>query len=111
MDFNEYSKQARTTAMYKGAGSYRGVTYCVLGLAGEAGEVAGKFSKCNRDDDDTITPERREQLLDELGDTLWFADRLSEELHSSLEEVAKRNLAKLADRKDRGHIQGSGDVR
>ena len=111
MDFSEYSEKAGTTAAYKGSGTYRGLVYCAFGLLGESGEIAGKLSKCNRDNDEVITPEMRVKILSEIGDTLWFMDRLCKELDSTLAEVALDNLAKLADRKARGVIQGSGDNR
>jgi len=47
-------------------------------------------------------------MLDELGDTLWFAAALAYELGTTLEDVAKSNLAKLAARAEKGTIRGDG---
>lgn len=112
MKFSQYSDIAASTAIYpeKDTGSVMAVAYCALGL-GEAGEVQGKVKKIIRDDSGVVSVERAEALLDECGDVLWYLDRLSSELGSSLEEVANRNLDKLLARKVNGTLQGSGDNR
>jgi len=111
--FNRYSEDAAATAIYPGHGDeeMRGVNYCVLGLVGEAGELANKLKKVHRDDQGYLYKETSDALIDELGDVLWYVDRLAAELGSSLAEVALRNIEKLHDRKDRGEIGGSGDNR
>ena len=111
MDLNEYQQTARKTAIYPAKGELLGLLYCVLKLNGEAGEVAEKLGKCLRDEAGKISLERREALILELGDVLWYVANLAEELQMDLEVVAQRNLAKLADRKSRGTLQGSGDAR
>lgn len=110
MKLREYSTQAGATAIYPGRGGFVGLLYCALGL-GEAGEVQGKVKKILRDDNGEIGNEKRVQILGELGDVLWYVDRLAAELGSDLEGVARMNLAKLADRAERGVLTGSGDNR
>lgn len=112
MKMNEYMDETFNTALYPGAneGTVEAVVYCGLGL-GEAGEVQGKIKKIIRDDGSVITDEKREVILDELGDVLWYAARLAKELGSDLETVAQKNLDKLADRRARGVVTGSGDNR
>ena len=82
------------------------VTYPAMGLANEAGEVLGKVKKIIRDG-----TYNREDIVDELGDVLWYAAALARDLDVSLTEVAHRNLEKLASREKRGTLQGSGDKR
>lgn len=108
MNFDEYQQLASTTAKYP---SHSGLTYTVLGLASEAGEVAGKLKKAIRDSDGTVSPERREQLLAEVGDVLWYVAMVAMELNATLSSVAEANLDKLLDRKARGVIGGDGDTR
>ena len=55
MDFNEYQKQSRKTALYLEKDLK--ITYPILGLCGETGEVAEKFKKLYRDSNGMITPE------------------------------------------------------
>lgn len=87
-------------------GSTYALAYLALGLNGEAGEVAEHIKKYIRDSHvDTGA------VIKELGDTLWYLARLADELGYTLEEVAELNLLKLADRKERGVIGGSGDER
>ncbi|HEY6740396.1 MAG TPA: nucleoside triphosphate pyrophosphohydrolase family protein [Actinopolymorphaceae bacterium] len=87
------------------------IVYPTLGLANEAGEVAGKVKKIFRDRRGVITDEDREALTLELGDVLWYLSELCTRLGIRLEDVAARNVAKLADRASRGVIRGDGDVR
>ncbi|MBI2476609.1 nucleoside triphosphate pyrophosphohydrolase family protein [Candidatus Uhrbacteria bacterium] len=109
MTFQEYQIRARETAMYPDAGS--NFVYPTLGLANEAGEVAGKVKKIFRDDNGHVTPERLEDIKGELGDVLWYTAQVASEFKLSLEDIASANLTKLASRKQRGVLQGSGDNR
>lgn len=113
----EYEARVAEFAIYPhaGEGSVGSLVYCVLGLNGEAGEVAEKLKKLFRDEQATMATElsegARQALLLELGDVLWFVTRTATELGLSLEEVAKANIDKLASRAARGRLAGSGDNR
>ena len=102
MNFNEYQKIARSTAIYPK--EYK-VIYPALGLCGEAGEVAEKVKKNIRDG----------KSLDgvglELGDVLWYISALADDLGVTLEEIAQANVDKLSSRMKRNKINGSGDNR
>lgn len=87
------------------------IVYPTLGLVNEAGEVAGKVKKIFRDRQGVITDADREALTLELGDVLWYLSELCTRLGIRLEDVAARNVAKLADRAARGVIRGDGDMR
>ena len=58
-----------------------------------------------------ITDEERKLLRDELGDIQWQLAGLAHVMGFSLEEVAEKNLEKLASRKQRNLIDGDGDER
>ena len=109
MDFNDYQSKSRKTAGYPAIG--HPVIYPVLGLANEAGEVAGKIKKVFRDRGGEISEETREALKAELGDVLWYIAQVATELNLSLDEIAEHNIAKLYDRLERGKIRGEGDNR
>ena len=108
MDLNDYQKAARRTAIY--AEDHR-VIYPALGLASEAGEVAGKIKKVLRDEAGDFARAPVEAIKDELGDVLWYVAVLAGDLGLSLDEIAASNLAKLGSRHDRGRLAGSGDLR
>lgn len=115
---NDYQSIAHTTASYPSGriglddtNHIVGYIYPALGLAEEAGEVAGKFAKAVRDNGGVIDAERREAIIKELGDVCWFVAELCTVLNIDLEDVMQKNLDKLASRKNRGVIHGEGDNR
>ena len=85
----------------------------VLGLAAEAGEVAGKIEKIIRKDGTYWATSKSEILdvVDELGDALYFLTLTALSLGYSLEDIMRRNNTKLADREERGVIIGFGEKR
>jgi NTP pyrophosphatase (non-canonical NTP hydrolase) len=103
MNFNEYQKQAFTTATAESQNIY----YMTMGMTGEAGEIANKIKKVMRDGKKLDI----EDMKHELGDVLWYVAGLATLLNISLEDVADSNIHKLASRKARGVIGGSGDNR
>lgn len=109
MNFKEYQKKSRKTAIYPKKG--KNFIYPTLGLAGEAGEVAEKIKKVLRDKDGRIDQNTREEMSKELGDVLWYISQLATELGLSLEKVASGNIEKLKSRQKRGKLKGSGDNR
>ncbi len=109
MDFTTYQAKSRRTAKYPAIG--HPVIYPTLGLANEAGEVAGKVKKIFRDKGGVIGEPEREALKGELGDVLWYIAQVCTELEISLDEVAEGNIEKLYSRLERGKIGGDGDDR
>ena len=114
--FDEYQEQcANEFAFYPGM-----LIYPALGLAGEAGEVVEKVKKLVRDDEmpldegfntSEIDAEKRMAIAYELGDVMFYVAMIADDIDYTLGEIAEMNLHKLADRKNRGHLRGSGDNR
>lgn len=113
LTFEDYQLQAPSTAIYPGAGTgnLMAVVYTALGLANEGGETAGKVKKILRDSKGVLSEESRKSIADEIGDVLWYAALLADEIGWSLEKIASNNLDKLSDRNNRGVLGGSGDNR
>lgn len=117
-NINEYQLKAHSFSEYgdpfvtSGEGDIS-CSYCypVMGLAEEAGEVAGKFAKALRDNNGIITDERKEEIIKELGDVTWFVAEICTLLDVSMGDVMQRNIEKLTSRKNRNVIHGSGDNR
>lgn len=110
MEFDEYQHLSQRTNKYQ-AGFEKRVC-CALGIASEAGEVAGKVDKCIRKNHNTdFTDEQKKEIAKEMGDVLWFLTGLADELGYTLKEIAQMNIDKLADREKRNVICGSGDNR
>lgn len=109
MEFNEYQSISRQTARYPKIGEK--FIYPVLGLVGEAGEVAEKVKKLMRNDGGHIDEEFKRLLKKELGDVLWYLSQIASEFDLSFDEVARHNLDKVLDRQARGVIESKGDER
>lgn len=109
MNFNEYQKRSRKTAIYLGKG--KNFVYPVLGLVGESGEVAEKIKKVLRDKKGILDEKRKREIKKELGDVLWYLAQIAAELGLSLNEIASANIKKLESRKKRNKLHGSGDNR
>ena len=104
LTFNQYQEEAQKTAIYP---KDKALEYLSLGLASEAGELTGKIAKWYRKDN--TFPKR--EVIDELGDVLWFVSELARFLDTDLSAVADLNRKKLTSRMERGVIKGSGDNR
>jgi len=87
------------------------LVYPILGLVGEAGELANKVKKWGRDNAGKVSEDQTDALADELGDTLWYVAATSTGLQMDLDGIAEANLSKLYSRQQRGTLQGNGDNR
>jgi len=68
MDFNDYQKISRQTAIYPNLNN--NFIYPTLGLCGETGEVAEKIKKIIRDNSGVADQARIDDIKKELGDVL-----------------------------------------
>jgi NTP pyrophosphatase (non-canonical NTP hydrolase) len=109
MHGNEYQVKALETAVYPQIGE--NLVYPVLGLTGEAGEVAEKVKKVIRDEDGILTDSSRDAIALELSDVVWYVAVLAHELDYTLDEIFEMNLNKLSSRSKRGTLKGNGDNR
>jgi NTP pyrophosphatase (non-canonical NTP hydrolase) len=110
MTFEEYQKQALTTVISSND-SFKDSLHWVLGINGEAGEVAEKIKKIIRDKNGVMSKQDKLELGKELGDVLWYLAVFAHDLGLSLDKIAAENLDKLQSRKARGVLGGAGDNR
>jgi len=110
MTFNEYQKKAKTTLLSSGD-ELLDVLHMALGISGESGEVSEKLKKIIRDNNGDLSRLDLESLKKELGDVLWHLAVMAELLSISFDEIATLNIEKLASRKKRGVLKGSGSDR
>jgi NTP pyrophosphatase (non-canonical NTP hydrolase) len=109
MTFDEYQIKALATARNKDARDE--YFHLVMGLVGEAGEIAEKAKKLVRDQNSDLSLIDTDDITKELGDVLWYIAVMAEYLGIPLDDVATKNISKLASRKQRGVISGNGDDR
>lgn len=115
MSLNDYQKKAMQTATL----TVENEAYMLLGLTAEVGELMDKYAKGVRNQSMKIYKDRiipgsevdTESIKKEVGDCLWFIAGICYINNWNLEDIAKLNLDKLADRKKRGVIVGNGDNR
>ena len=112
MNFIEYQEKSRKTWLFE---HNNDELRAVLGLVGESGEVAEKYKKKLRCDEKYLGPEGdfvfRMEMMQEVGDVLYYLARLCDYSGFSLMDVAIENINKLQSRKKRGKLKGSGDSR
>jgi NTP pyrophosphatase (non-canonical NTP hydrolase) len=97
MTLNEYQALAQRTSN-RALDRHGHLINGVLGLAGESGECADLVKKrCYQDGRDICA-----DLVDELGDVMWYVAETAAALGVSLEEVAVRNVEKLRERYPQG---------
>lgn len=97
MQLNEYQELAQRTSrkdISKDDHLFNGI----LGLAGEAGECADLVKKHYFQDGREVYMD----LIDELGDVLWYVVEAVSALDLTLEEVAQHNVDKLRKRYPEG---------
>lgn len=73
-----------------------------LGLTGEAGEFADHVKKIILHGKDDFFPERREKMILELGDVMWYVMQACRGLDISLDEIVQMNIEKLSNRHNEG---------
>lgn len=101
----EYAEFVNSTCWYVHAdeGNAKEMAYVLAGVAGEAGETLDTFKKIIREagfDDDggfiqLLSEGQGEDLVDELGDVLWYVVRACKVLNISLETLMMLNTLKL----------------
>ena len=108
MENKEYQEKAHSFAVYKDS------LYPILGLAEEAGEVAGKVAKhlrsVGRLNADAPDAPFAEALRKEIGDVCWFVAEICTMYGWSLGDVMQENIDKLTERKATNTICGSGET-
>lgn len=72
-----------------------------MGLSGEAGEVVEHIKKVYYQDQ----PFNREKVVEELGDVLWYVDKMRREVGASWEEIMDGNIGKLSRRYEKGRYE------
>lgn len=102
------------TAVYPEAGQHTNfeLNYLIIGLVGEAGELANKWKKLLRagemnigfDQPINLTQTQVNTLLDEAGDTLWYLARVLKTLGYSFDQLSDINVTKLTNRKVEGQL-------
>lgn len=110
MTLEEYQQRALTTVI-SSDDEFKDLLHWVLGINGEAGEVAEKIKKIIRDKNGEVSDEDKTELAKEIGDVLWYLAVLAHHLGFSFDDIAQQNLDKLKSRKQRGVLGGTGDNR
>lgn len=103
MRMNDYQTKAMGTLLE----SANNAPYMLLNLSSEVGELHSLFAKNQRDGGDLDW----NLVKKELGDVLWQVAGCAHVFGYKLEDIAQQNLDKLAARKIKDTLKGSGDER
>jgi len=93
MSFEEYQQKASRTDNLRDDKTLNILNAC-MGMVGESAETLEHVKKAMFQGHE-LDPAK---LIDEAGDTLWYIAKLARVLGTSLEEIAKFNIAKLEKR-------------
>jgi len=97
MTLNEYQELAQRTTIPT-LDDYGHLMNGLLGLAGEAGECCDLAKKHFYQDGREI----RNDLLDEVGDVMWYIAEIASAMGVTLEDIAQHNVDKLRKRYPQG---------
>ena len=115
MTLNEYKKKMMTDyrVPLNKLDTLGRLLYAALALNGEAGEVAEKVKRIARGDagHQNATEDIKNGIALELGDVLYCACMVAEELGLDMDYIMDQSEAKFAGRAARGTLKGEGDVR
>lgn len=103
-----YLQFCRSTALYPNINN--NWQYTLIGLVGEIGELSNKLKKVIRDNNGIITPDKRKECIDELGDVFWYLIMLCDEMKINPSDVIQNNIAKLTKRKETNTIHDIGRI-
>lgn len=95
MDLNDFQREANRTDQRPG-NEEGALLFPVIGLSSEIGSLVRHVKKRLRDGD--AHELFSDEMAEELGDVLWYVANLAEKLGLDLDEVARRNLRKVAGR-------------
>lgn len=119
LTLNEYQQRAMTTCLP----SCDNISYMLLNLVGEVGELTSKVAKAIRKGDVYINDNKlcvsehfapmflewSEEVMKEVGDCLWQLSGFCSAMGWTLNDAGQGNLDKLSQRKEAGTIIGNGD--
>lgn len=108
MNLDEFQKQTMKHLVNK---KYHSLEYYALGLGGEAGEVLDKIKKMVRDDGGVLTDERKQALINELGDVCWYISQMANAMDVKFSDFLKANIEKAERREKNNTKHGDGDER
>ena len=91
MEFKDYQKQVQSLTPLEGGNQKEIVARYALSLSEEAGEVIRPLKR------HYFRGEKldRENLVEEMGDTLWCLTQIANAMGLTIEEIAQQNLNKI----------------
>jgi len=96
MDIKEYQKLCKTTAQ-DFENKEKEIMSWGLGIAGEAGDLAGCIKKTVSHNND-----QKEGIRENIGDTMWYIAMICNFFDWELEDILKDNIKKLKERYPQG---------
>ena len=92
LTLNDYQRMARRTAGTKRKSDK--MEEALFGLAGEVGKLCDHYKKFKHQGHDLDY----NHMAEEAGDVMWYLAEIADALGLTLEDIARRNIAKLRKR-------------
>ena len=108
MNIKQYSKNADKTINFDMSEEER-LLQGVVGMTGESAETMDIIKKIHFQKH-KLTEEKRNHLIEEIGDVMWYANLLIKTLNTTWEEVLEVNNTKLAKRYPKGHFDTNDSI-
>jgi NTP pyrophosphatase (non-canonical NTP hydrolase) len=108
MNIKQYSKNADKTINFDMSEEER-LLQGVVGMTGESAETMDIIKKIHFQKH-KLTKEKRNHLIEEIGDVMWYANLLIKTLNTTWEEVLEVNNTKLAKRYPKGHFDTNDSI-
>ncbi len=107
--FKDYQDKIMDMRLHDEGEEFDNIISGALGLTGEAGEFADIIKKIKRGD--YTLEEKREELLKELGDVMWYVTQVANDMGTDIGTIADINVKKIESRIVRGVWRGDGNNR
>lgn len=99
--FDEYQKRASSTSQYKKQPNPNAMIVSLFGIGSEIGTLHDIAKKQFRNNMEGLS-DRRDDIVEEIGDLLWYVAMLAKSFNVRLSDVARLNLEKTSDLHGRG---------
>lgn len=106
-DLEELRQRIRKFAQVRDWDQFHSPKNLSMALAAEAGELLEKFQWLTEQQSSSLSPEKKEEIAEEMADVLVYLVRLADKLDVDLLETAEKKMAKNEEKYPADKVKGS----